>query len=100
MQAVDCWERAAEAALEQGVDPAEAQRLFGRAQDVANALCDAFRNHPQLPRSTRHAGLSTERSAAGGSSSPQGRRRAGGTQSHNGSAGGGLSLSSMSRRSG
>ena len=44
MQAVDWWEKAAQTAVDQGIDPAEATGLFQRADEIAGVLKTAFKS--------------------------------------------------------
>ena len=48
MQAVEWWEKAAQAAVEEGIDPAEAVRLFQRSEKIAGILKAAFRLAAEL----------------------------------------------------
>ncbi len=42
-QAVDWWEKAAQIAVDEGIDPAEAIGLFQRSENIAGILKSAFR---------------------------------------------------------
>ena len=44
VQAVDWWEKAAQTAVEEGIDPAEATGLFQRADEIAGILKAAFKS--------------------------------------------------------
>ena len=48
MQAVEWWEKAAQTAVEEGIDPAEAIGLFQRAENIAGILKAAFRLAAEL----------------------------------------------------
>ena len=41
---MDWWEKAAQTAVEEGMDPAEATGLFQRAEEIAGVLKTAFRS--------------------------------------------------------
>jgi len=85
LQAVDCWEKAAQTAVEEGIDPAEAIGLFQRSDEIAGVLKAAFRatsgaihmpqGNPQSSKSSfwsrraaqsAHSGLSSSSSHAAG----------------------------------
>ncbi len=57
MQAVDWWEKAAQMAVEEGIDPAEAIGLFQRAEEIAGILKAAYRSKAGTGQTSR--GLST-----------------------------------------
>ena len=53
VQAVDWWEKAAQTAVEEGIDPTEAIGLFQRADEIAGILKAAYRSKSgtgQTPR--------------------------------------------------